>query len=169
MGALCAQWFSDFLGRPLRLARFDPEAPRHADRKLDRLPIDAANAFQDGFPLLVASTASLDEVNRRLAGAGEAPVTLARFRPNLVLGGLDANGEDHLDEIVFAADGGAGAAQAGQAVRPLLDPRRRSRAPASAGHAVGDVLAHYRADPRIERRAHVRHERDRRSRASTAR
>ena len=109
MGALCAQWFSDFLGRPLRLARFDPEAPRRADRKWTG-DIEAANAFQDGFPLLVASATSIDEVNRRLASAGQAPVTLARFRPNLVLGGLDANGEDHLDEIVFATRRGAGAA-----------------------------------------------------------
>ena len=36
MGALCAQWFSDFLGRPLRLVRFDPEQRRLADRALDR-------------------------------------------------------------------------------------------------------------------------------------
>ena len=68
MGALCAQWFSDLLGRPLQLARFDPEAPRRADRKWTGA-IDAANAFQDGFPLLVASAASIDEVNRRLASA----------------------------------------------------------------------------------------------------
>ena len=147
MGALCAQWFSDCLGRPLRLARFDPEAPRRADRKWTG-PIDAANAFQDGFPLLVASAASIDEVNRRHAGAGEPSVTLARFRPNLVLGGIDANGEDHLDEIVFAAEGGP--------VRlKLVKPCVRCTIPdvdpatGSAGHAVGDALAHYRADPRM--------------------
>jgi uncharacterized protein YcbX len=147
MGALCAQWFSDFLGRPLRLARFDPEAPRHADRKWTGA-IAAANAFQDGFPLLVASAASIDEVNRRLAAAGHEPVTLARFRPNLVLGGLDANGEDHLDEIVFAAAEGT--------VRlKLVSPCVRCSIPdvepatGVAGHAVGDALAHYRADPRM--------------------
>ena len=147
MGALCAQWFSDFLGRPLRLARFDPEAPRHADRKWTGA-IAADNAFQDGFPLLVSSAASIDEVNRRLARAGEAPVTLARFRPNLVLAGLDANGEDHLDEIVFAtAEGAVRLKLVKPCVRctiPDVDP-----ATGAAGHAVGDVLSHYRADPRM--------------------
>jgi uncharacterized protein len=147
MGALCAQWFSDFLGRPLRLARFDPEAPRRADRKWTG-DIEAANAFQDGFPLLVASATSIDEVNRRLASAGQAPVTLARFRPNLVLGGLDANGEDHLDEIVFAtAEGPVRLKLVKPCVRcsiPDVDP-----ATGTAGHAVGDVLSRYRADPRM--------------------
>src|SRR3954447_10185993 len=61
MGPLCAQWFTDFLGRPLRLARFDPEAARHADRRWTG-SIDATAAFQDAFPLLVASTASLAEI-----------------------------------------------------------------------------------------------------------
>jgi uncharacterized protein YcbX len=147
MGPLCAQWFTDFLGRPLRLARFDPEAPRRADRKWTGA-VEAANAFQDAFPLLVASATSIDEVNRRLADAGQTPVTLARFRPNLVLGGLDANGEDHVDEIVFAAaEGPVRLKLVKPCVRcaiPDVDP-----ATGSAGHAVGDVLAQYRADPRM--------------------
>lgn len=147
MGALCAQWFSDFLGRPLRLARFDPEAPRCADRQWTGA-IEAATAFQDGFPLLVASAESIVELNRRLAGHGGAPVSLARFRPNLVLGGIDANGEDHLDEIVFAAAEGT--------VRlKLVKPCTRCSIPdvepatGIAGHEVGDALAQYRADPRM--------------------
>ena len=147
MGALCAQWFTDFLGRPLRLARFDPEAARHADRRWTGA-IDATAAFQDAFPLLVVSTASLDEVNRRLALGGEAAVTLARFRPNVVLSGLDAHGEDHLDEIVFAAASGPVRLKVvkpcARCPIPDVDPER-----GVAGHAVGDVLAQYRADPRV--------------------
>jgi len=65
MGALAAQWFSDFLGQPLRLARFDPEQKRIADRRWTG-EIEAETSFQDGFPLLVTSTAGLAEVNRRL-------------------------------------------------------------------------------------------------------
>ena len=147
MGALSARWFSDFLGTEVRLARFDPEQKRLSDRTWTG-DLDAENAFQDGFPLLVASAASIDEVNRRLAGAGESPVTLARFRPNLVLGGLDANGEDHLDEIVFAAaEGPVRLKLVKPCVRcsiPDVDP-----ATGVAGHAVGDALSHYRADPRM--------------------
>jgi len=148
MGALCAQWFSDFLGRPLRLARFDPDAARRADARWTG-PIDASAAFQDAFPLLVASTASLAEVNRRLALAGATPVTLARFRPNIVVDGLDAHGEDHVDEIVFAAAEGPVRLKlvkpCARCSIPDVDPER-----GVAGHAVGDVLAQYRAEPRLD-------------------
>ena len=148
MGALCAQWFSDFLGRPLRLARFDPETRRLASRDWTG-EVEAETSFQDGYPLLVASSASLAEVNRRLALAGEPAVTMARFRPNLVLGGLDAHGEDHLGEIVFETGDGP--------VRlRLVKPCARCPIPdvdpgtGIAGHAVGDVLAQYRADRRLD-------------------
>ena len=93
MGDLCAQWFGDFLGTPLRLARFDPEQKRLSARRWTG-SLDVENAFADGFPVLVTSTAALDELNRRLLSAGHAPVTMARFRPNLVLSGLDAHGEE---------------------------------------------------------------------------
>ncbi len=147
MGDLCAQWFSDFLGRKLRLARFDPDARRLASRQWTGA-IEAECAFQDGFPLLVASAASLDEVNSRLAAGGEAPVTLARFRPNLVLDGLEAHDEDHLDEIVL--DGADGRVRlklvkpCSRCAIPDVDP-----ATGEPGHAVGAVLAQYRADARL--------------------
>lgn len=148
MGPLCAQWFSDFLGRPLRLARFDPEVRRLANRQWTGA-IEAETSFQDAFPLLVASSASLAEVNRRLAVAGEAPVTMARFRPNLVLGGLDAHGEDHLDEIVFeTAEGPVRLKLVKPCARcPIPDVDPASGIP---GHAVGDVLAQYRANRRLD-------------------
>ena len=148
MGDLCAQWFSDFLGRKLRMVRFDPEHKRLSDHRWTGA-LDAQNAFADGFPILVTSTAALAELNRRLRSQGHAPVTLARFRPNLVLDGLDAHGEDALDEIVFDTDDGV--------VRiKLVKPCARCTIPdvdplsAETGHAVGDTLAGYRADARLE-------------------
>ena len=147
MGDLCAQWFSDFLGRPLRLARFDPEQKRLSDHRWTGT-LDAENAFADGFPILVASTAGLAEFNRRLIARGAPAVTLARFRPNLVLDGLDAHGEDALDEIVFATDDG-------RVHLKLVKPCARCPIPdvdpasGEPGHAVGDVLASYRADARM--------------------
>jgi uncharacterized protein YcbX len=147
MGPLCAQWFSDFLGRPLRMVRFDPDARRLASRDWTGAT-DAPTSFQDGFPLLVTSTASLDELNRRLALAAHAPVTMTRFRPNLVLSGLDANGEDQLDEIAFAtADGPVRLKCVKPCMRcpiPDVDPESGER-----GHAVGDTLSAYRGHPRM--------------------
>jgi uncharacterized protein len=148
MGGLAAQWFSDFLGRPLRLVRFDPGQRRLSSREWTG-EIEAENAFADAFPLLVASTASLAELNRRLAAQGASPVTMARFRPNLVLDGLDAHGEDFLDEIGFEGDSGP--------IRlKLVKPCTRCSIPdvdpasGETGHAVGDTLAAYRADARMK-------------------
>lgn len=148
MGVLAAQWFSDYLGQRCRLVRFDPAQRRVSDRRWTGT-VEAENAFSDGFPLLVASTASLQELNQRLAAQGHAAVGMNRFRPNLVLDGLDPHGEDHLDQIEF--DGVDGPIRirlvkpCGRCSIPDVDPEN-----AQTGHAVGDVLAAYRADPRVD-------------------
>jgi len=149
MGALASQWFSDFLAMPgLRLVRFDPEQRRLSSRQWTG-DIEAENAFADGFPLLVASTASLTELNRRLVATGDAPVSLQRFRPNLVLDGLDtAHDEDFIDELLIAFDDGP--------VRlKLVKPCVRCSIPdvdpatAETGSSVSRALAAYRADARM--------------------
>ena len=148
MGDLCAQWFSDFLSAKLRLVRFDPEQRRLSERRWTG-DIEAENGFADAFPLLVTSAASMPELNRRLQAQGHAAVTMARFRPNLVLDGLDAHGEDPLDEIVIGTDEGT--------VRlKLVKPCARCPIPdvdpltGVPGHAVGDALQSYRADARLD-------------------
>jgi len=103
MGAVAAQWFSDFLGRKLRLVRFDPDERRLSDRKWTS-GAEALNQFSDGFPLLVASEGSLAELNRRLAQAGHEAVGIERFRPNIVLAGLEAHDEDRVEVLGIAAD-----------------------------------------------------------------
>lgn len=151
MGALAAQWFSDFLCTRLRLVRFDPGQQRLSDRDWTG-DVAAENAFSDGFPLLVVSLASLAELNRRLAAAGEPAVTLARLRPNLVIDGpaevLAAHGEDHLDEITFdSADGPLRLRLVKPCARcPIPDVDPDTGVP---GHALGDALAGYRADARL--------------------
>lgn len=42
-------------------------------------------ALTDGFPVLIACEASLQEVNRRLQKKGKDPIPMARFRPNIVI------------------------------------------------------------------------------------
>jgi MOSC domain-containing protein len=91
MGNVAAQW----------LVRFDPE-----QRRLSSLQwtggLEASNQFSDGFPLLVVSEGSLAELNRRLAAAGHGPVGMERFRPNIVLAGLEAHDEDRLGVLRIA-------------------------------------------------------------------
>jgi len=148
MGDLAAQWFSDFLGRPLRLARFDPDVQRLAKAQWTG-NIEARTAFTDAFPLLITSTASLQELNRRIAAAGHDAVTMRHFRPNIAIDGIDdAHGEDFIDTLTIdSADG--------PVVIKLVKPCGRCTIPdvnpatAQQGHVVADTMSAYRAEPRI--------------------
>lgn len=147
MGDLAAQWFSDFLGLRCRLARFDPDEKRISDRAWTG-ETEAQAAFADAFALLVVSNASLAELNRRLAEGGHAPVGMERFRPNLVLDGLEAFEEDLVDEIVFDAEGGPVRIRL---VKPCVRCAIPNVDPATGepGREPGRTLAGFRADPRM--------------------
>lgn len=97
-GEEVAAWASALFDRELRLVRFDRDARRLSSRDFTGA-IEAPNRFSDGYPLLVISRASLDDLNSRLP----APLPMDRFRPNLVLEGLPPYGEDSLRDLV--ADG----------------------------------------------------------------
>ena len=142
MGAVAAQWFSDFLGRKLRLVRFDPEVRRLSSKDWTQ-GAEALNQFSDGYPLLLASTASLEELNQKLAAQGKPAVGIERFRPNIVLEGLQAQDEDRLDLVRIAADDGEVQLRpvkpCPRCPIPNIDP-----ATAESDPAVTDTLQRYR-------------------------
>jgi len=87
-GEEAAKWFSKELSIRCRLVRMGrkfsrPVKPQYAV-KSDH------TTFSDAFPMLLISTASLDDLNSRLP----APLTMNRFRPNLVVTGCEAYAED---------------------------------------------------------------------------
>ena len=90
-GEPAAGWLARALGTQARLVRIATQTLRFADRAYVG-PQDVPVSFADGYPLLVCSSASLAELNRRL----ELPVPMDRFRPNLVLDGLEPFAEDRL-------------------------------------------------------------------------
>jgi uncharacterized protein len=153
MGDIAAQWFSDFLSQPgrpqkLRLVRFDPEHKRLSSPKWTG-GIEAQNQFSDGYPLLVASEGSLAELNTRLAAQGHAAVGIERFRPNIVLAGLEAHDEDRVELLHVRTDEGEVRLQpvkpCSRCPIPDIDP-----ATAESSPEVGDMLRTYRADPRVD-------------------
>ena len=66
-----------------------------------------------------------------------------------MLDGLEAHGEDHLDEIVFAAAEGPVRLQAGQAVRRAARSPTSIPPPAPPAMRSATCCPHYRADPRM--------------------
>lgn len=154
MGDVAAQWFTDFLSpdapadlKRLRLARFDPMVMRRCDPAWTG-GRDSYTQFADGFGLLVASRASLDDLNQRLQASGQAPVDMRRFRPNIVLAGMDAHDEDRCGPMRIATD-------QGEAVIEPVKPCARCPIPdvdpdtAVRDHRVSDVLQTYRHDARV--------------------
>ena len=82
------RWLSDFLGIPCRLVEFAEEEHRKVDP--DYAEPGDETAFSDGFPFLLISRASLDDLNRRMGRA----LPMERFRPNLVVEGCEPYAED---------------------------------------------------------------------------
>jgi uncharacterized protein YcbX len=82
----------------LRLVRFDP-AHRRLCNPVYAGDSGAHTAFADGYPLLVIGEASLADLNDRLADEGTPRLPMNRFRPNIVLAGLEAYDEDHVDTL----------------------------------------------------------------------
>lgn len=148
MGAVAAQWFSDFLGRKLRLVRFDPEHRRLSNQDWTG-GAEALNQFNDGYPVLVASTASLDLLNEKLAKAGREPVGMERFRPNIVLEGIEAHDEDSLDVLRIATP-------AGEVQLRMVKPCPRCPIPnvdpqtAEVDPIVSDTLQGYRRNEKLK-------------------
>ena len=81
-------WFSEFLGTPSKLVAMTDASLRRVDTRYARR--GESVSFADGFPLLLISQASLDDLNVRL----ETPVPMRRFRPNLVVDGCAPFAED---------------------------------------------------------------------------
>ncbi|KAH7679055.1 Molybdenum cofactor sulfurtransferase protein [Dioscorea alata] len=87
-GDEASKWFSDFIGKPSRLVRFNTSSQtRYVDPKYAQ---GYKTMFSDGYPFLLISQASLDALNELL---GE-PVPINRFRPNILVDGCEPFSED---------------------------------------------------------------------------
>jgi len=89
-GDIVSNWFSKRLGQEVYLVRPVKTAPRrvknHPESKV---------GFSDGNQYLVIGQSSLDHLNAQL----EEPITMDRFRPNIVFKGGDAHSEDRWKTI----------------------------------------------------------------------
>ena len=93
VSAEVSRWFSDFLQMELDLVVM----PESSHRKMDpRYAVQGESvSFADGMPYVMIGQSSLDELNQRL----EEPVSMDRFRPNLVFSGGEAYAEDQFKQL----------------------------------------------------------------------
>ncbi|KAI9122675.1 hypothetical protein K1719_006515 [Acacia pycnantha] len=92
-GDEASKWFSDYLGKPSRLVRFNTESEARAVNP------NYANGhnimFSDCFPFLLLSQGSMDALNKLL----KEPIPVNRFRPNILVEGCEPFSEDLWTEI----------------------------------------------------------------------
>ncbi|KAI3666857.1 hypothetical protein L6452_41895 [Arctium lappa] len=92
-GDEASKWFTNYLGKPSRLVRFNEES--------ETRPVDHNYApgfrvmFSDGYPFLLVSQGSLEALNELL----KEPVPINRFRPNILVDGCEPFSEDLWKEI----------------------------------------------------------------------
>jgi uncharacterized protein YcbX len=116
-------WLAELLGQPCRLVRL----PEHSVRRVDpdyALETDQVG-FADGFPLLLISQASLDDLNGRLA----EPVPMVRFRPNLVVTGTAPYEEDSWRRIRIGELTLRVVKPCSRCIIPTIDPETAERSP----------------------------------------
>ena len=95
------KWLSTYLGVDARLVYMPDASARRCN------PAHATNneivSFADGFPVLLASESSRNDLNNRIVERGGAAVPMNRFRANIVVRGADAWAEDTWQDFVIGS------------------------------------------------------------------
>jgi len=142
--ALTAAWFTNYLGVPCRLVRFHAEAKRLANPKWTG-GVEAPTLFSDGYPILVIGAESLRDLNGKLTAAGRAALPMNRFRPNIVIDGIEAFEEDYVETF-----------RLGDALLKPVKPCPRCPMPSidqekgEFGPDPLDILQGYRSKPEVD-------------------
>ena len=89
-GSEACAWFSKYLGGDYRLVTCDPNFVRKGGVQYPARD-EAPTSFTDNYGILVISEASREDLNKRLVSG----VPMNRFRPNIVVEGVDPYGEDY--------------------------------------------------------------------------
>jgi uncharacterized protein YcbX len=84
-----AQWFSDWLGVSVRLVHVDERYKRKLNPDY-AVSAEDHTGFADGYPILIISEASLQDLNSKL----ESALPMNRFRPNIIVKNCEPFAED---------------------------------------------------------------------------
>jgi len=115
------QWISDVLGVDCHLVYIEDDVVRQCD--LEFSEAGERTGFADGFPILIISEESLADLNKRL----ELTVDMRRFRPNIVISGVEPFAEDNLTLFSINDIDMKGVKLCDRCPMPMIDPDRGER------------------------------------------
>ncbi len=118
-------WFSEFLGSECRLVYMPDGSKRATDPIYSR--VGDVVSFADAYPILLVSDASLADLNNRL----DTPVSMQRFRPNLVVSGSEPYEEDNWQRIRIGTVEFDGVKNCSRCVFTTIDPETGEKHPAA--------------------------------------
>jgi uncharacterized protein YcbX len=97
------EFFSDYLGRSVRLLRILRDIPRPISKKRQVNGASNVTSFADAYSMLLTSQKSLDKLNQHspIADTYEEGIPMNRLRPNIVVDGegLEAYDEDYWRKV----------------------------------------------------------------------
>ncbi len=138
-------WIQQAIGETAYLVKLCASSPRITSAKWSA-PDQANHHFADAYPYLITNLASLEDLNQRLQQAQRAPISMDRFRANLILDDLNAYEEDYLSHLHFTQ----------QVSLRLVKPCTRCNIPSidqdsgEIGPDPLDILQSYRSNPIVD-------------------
>ena len=111
-------WFSEQLDTPCRLFFMPDATMRPVDTTSGYAPVGKFTSFSDAYPFLLVSEASLDDLNARL----DSPISMLRFRPNIVIKGGTPYQEDEIEDFTINQVRFTGLENCARCQVPNVDP-----------------------------------------------
>jgi uncharacterized protein len=118
VGEKIDNWFSDKLGLPCKLVFMPDESMRPVDTTSGYHPEGKYTSFADAYPFLLVGEASMQDLNNRL----NEPVSVRRFRPNIVFSGGLPYQEDEMGDFTINNVHFTGLENCARCMVPNVDP-----------------------------------------------
>lgn len=118
VGAKADQWFGEILNTQCKLVFMPESSVRPVDTTSGFAPEGKHTSFADAYPFMMLSEASMEDLNSRLS----SPVSVSRFRPNIVFSGGYPYQEDKIEDFTINQIRFTGLEDCARCQIPNVDP-----------------------------------------------
>jgi len=113
-------WFSEMLGVKCKLVYMPDKSLRPVNTASGFAPDGKFTSFADAYPFLMIGQSSMDDLNKRM----QIPLTIERFRPNIVFSGGFPYQEDIIEDFRIGHINFTGLENCRRCMVPNVDPEK---------------------------------------------